>query len=292
MANDSATDSEPDVGGFVYPVRLLGARFAGTARATAISDAAPQVRRIGIADLREALRLGWRDFAAHRTDVMVLCVLYPVLGLVLSRVAANEVMALVFPLAAGFALLGPLAGTGLYEISLRIEQGEQPTWGTAFTVLLARGFPVIVMLGALFAALFVIWLQVALGIYEHSFGAAPPASFDAFMREVFTTAAGWRMIVGGNLVGLVFAILAFSVGVVSFPMLIDGRFGRSAGEMLSLAIGTSLAAVRANPVTMAAWGVIVAALLLLGSIPFFLGLVVVMPVLGHATWHLYRRVVA
>ena len=291
MAEHPAAEREPEVGGFSYPFHLLGARSGAGDRPAAAG--APQLRRVGVADLRAALRQGWDDFAAHRTDVMFLCLLYPVLGLVLSRVAVGyEFLELLFPLAAGFALIGPLAATGLYEMNRRREAGEEVSWRTAFAVLRARGFGAIVLLGLLYASLFVIWLQVALAIYQQSLGVTPPASAAAFLHDVFATSAGWRMIVVGNLVGLVFAIVAFVVGVVSFPMLIDARFGRSSGEMLSLAVGTSLAAVRANPLPLALWGLLVAACLLLGSVPLFLGLVVVMPVLGHATWHLYRRLVA
>ncbi len=290
MVTDSARDSEPAVGGFSYPFRLLGERFGAAPPPDAILAQRPAVCRIGTGDLGAALRRGWKDFAANRTDVMFLCLLYPVIGLVLSRAAIGyEFLALLFPLAAGFALVGPVAGTGLYEMSRRIEQGEAVSWRTAFAVARTRGFGAIVLLGVLYAALFVIWLQVALAIYEHFLGETPPATAGEFLHQVFGTEAGWQMIVVGNLVGLVFAIVAFTVGVVSFPMLIDGRFGRSGGEMLSFAVSTSLAAVRANPLTMALWGLIVAALLIVGSVPFFLGLVVVMPVLGHATWHLYRR---
>ena len=293
MATDSAKEGEPAVGGFSYPFRLLGERLGAAGRPDAVVADRPQVRRIGVRDLRLALRLGWADFAANRTDVMFLCLLYPVIGLVLSRAAVGyEVLALLFPLAAGFALVGPLAGTGLYEMSRRLEAGEEAvSWRTAFAAMRTRGFGPIVLLGVLYAALFVIWLQAALAIYEHFLGATPPASARDFLHGVFATRAGWQMIVAGNLVGLAFAIVAFTVGVVSFPMLIDGRFGRSFGEMLSLAVSTSLAAVRANPLPMALWGLIVAALLVVGSVPFFLGLVVVMPLLGHATWHLYRRLI-
>ncbi|MBI4275578.1 MAG: DUF2189 domain-containing protein, partial [Rhizobiales bacterium] len=97
---------------------------------------------------------------------------------------------------------------------------------------------------------------------------------------------GWKLILIGNAVGFVFAVVAFTISVVSFPMLLDRNVGAA------VAILTSMRAVAANPVTMAAWGVIVAALLVIGCLPVFVGLAVVMPVLGHSTWHLYRRVVA
>lgn len=292
MAEHLATEQTPAVGGFVYPWHLLHETVAGVPTTAGVTSARPRVRRIGMRDISLALARGWQDFAAHRTDVMYLCLLYPVLGLILSRAAiGHQVLALLFPLAAGFALIGPLAGTGLYEMSRRLEAGERVSWRTPFTVLLAPGFAAIAVLGLLFAALFVIWLQVALAIYELFLGTAVPASAGAFLARVFTTSAGWHMIIEGNLIGLAFAVVAFAVGVMSFPMLIDGRFGRSIGERLSLAVGTSLRAVLANPGPMFAWGLIVAAGLILGSVPFFLGLVVVLPVLGHATWHLYRRVV-
>jgi uncharacterized membrane protein len=293
MAENPATEREPTVGGFVHPLQVLNENLPPGPAPAATVLVRPRVRRIGLADLREALARGWQDFSAHRTDVMFLCLLYPVLGLVLFRAAIGyEVLALLFPLAAGFALIGPLAGTGLYEMSRRMEAGEEVSWRTPFAVLRARGFGPILVLGLLFAALFVIWLQTALAIYQIFLGPEVPPSFGAFLAQVFTTRAGWYMIVEGNLVGLLFAIVALCVGVVSFPMLIDGRFGRTGGEMLSLAVATSLRAVFANPVPMAAWGLIVAACLIVGSVPFFLGLVVAVPVLGHATWHLYRRVVA
>src|SRR5262249_37451426 len=112
-----------------------------------------------------------------------------------------------------------------------------------------------------------------------------PASISQFINDVLTTPAGWNLIIVGNVVGFLFAVLVLMISVVSFPLLLDRDVGAA------VAMVTSVRAVLTNPVTMAVWGLIVAALLLLGSLPFFLGLTVVLPVLGHATWHLYRRVV-
>ena len=281
----------PEVGGFLHPLsKLRGPEGDGAA---APLDVRPAVRRIELADLRAALDAGWQDFSAHRADVVLLCVLYPAVGLILSRAAYGaDFLPLVFPLAAGFALLGPLAATGLYEMNRRMEAGEQVNWLTAFAILRARSFTAVVVLGLVFGLLLVVWLRLAALIYEAYFGAAAPHSLATFLAGVFGTANGWRMIVTGDLVGLCFAVVALVVGTFSFPMLIDGRHGRTTGERISLAVGTSLAAARANPVPLAAWGLIVAAGLVLGSIPLFLGLLIVLPVLGHATWHLYRRVVA
>ncbi len=292
MTQQSAAERAPAVGGFVYPLHVLSENAPPLISPTTTTATPPMVRDIGFADLRAGLAQGWADFTAHRTDVMFLCLLYPALGLVLFRFAiGHQVLALLFPLAAGFALIGPVAATGLYEMSRRLELGETVTWRTAFAVLHARAFGAIAVLGCLFAALFVIWLQVALAIYEVFLGNAAPASFGDFLRQVFATRAGWYMIVEGNLVGFCFAVIAFAFGALSFPMLIDGRFGRSTGERMSLALGTSLHAMLMNPGPMLAWGLLVAVSVIVASVPFFLGLVVVLPVLGHATWHLYRRTV-
>jgi uncharacterized membrane protein len=132
---------------------------------------------------------------------------------------------------------------------------------------------------------------VALGIYELCIGAAPAASVGMFLHAVFATPGGWALIVLGNGVGLLFAIAAFGLSVVSFPLLVDRDLAATTAEKVSVAVLTSVRAVRTNPVMMAAWGLIVAAMLVIGSVPFLLGLAVVMPVLGHASWHLYRRVV-
>jgi uncharacterized membrane protein len=141
------------------------------------------------------------------------------------------------------------------------------------------------LFGFLLMAIFVAWLYTAIGIYDVTLGPDQPASVGAFIHDVLMTEAGWAMIGVGVGVGFLFAVFVLAISVVSVPMLLDRDVG------LGTAIRTSLRAVAANPGPMAAWGFIVAAGLVLGSIPLFLGLIGVMPVLGHATWHLYRRVV-
>jgi uncharacterized membrane protein len=246
----------------------------------------PAVRRIAVADLREVFARGLEDFATFRTDVVFLCVFYPVVGVVLARLAFGyDLLPLVFPLASGFALVGPFAAVGLYEMSRRREAGMAVSWGDALAVVRSPSFGAIVLLGMLLTAIFLLWLVAADVIYQMTLGPEPPASLASFIRDVFGTAAGWAMIVVGCGVGFLFALLVLVISVVSFPLLVD----REAG--VDTAVLTSIRAVTANPAAMVAWGLIVAGALVIGSIPFFLGLIIVMPVLGHATWHLYRKVV-
>jgi uncharacterized membrane protein len=243
------------------------------------------IRKIGLADLSEALRLGWEDFKAIPSHAIMLCVIYPVLGLVLFRlVLGYSVLPLLFPLAAGFTLIGPFAALGLYELSRRRERGEEAAAWDAVHVLRAPSFGAMIELGTLLLVLFVVWIVTADAIYIATFGHAPAASIPDFIARVLTTPEGWSLIMVGCGVGFLFAVLALCISVVSFPLMLD----RHATAID--AIRTSLRVVMKNPLAMAMWGVIVAVLLVVGSLPFFVGLAVVLPVLGHATWHLYRKV--
>jgi uncharacterized membrane protein len=179
-----------------------------------------------------------------------------------------------------------VAAIGLYEISRWRERGEHVNWATGLQVLSSPAMGSILGVGSILLILFFAWLAIAYGIYAATLGPEPPASAAAFFNEVFRTSAGWAMIVFGIGVGAIFAAVAFAIGVVSFPLLLEHDVG------MATAISTSFKAVAANPGTMALWGLIVAGLLVLGSLPALAGLIVVMPLLGHATWRLYRRIVA
>jgi uncharacterized membrane protein len=247
----------------------------------------PVVRHIAPSDLFDALARGVDDFMAMPSHALFLCVIYPLLGLWLIGIAVDgtAMLPLAFPLAAGFALIGPLAAVGLYELSRRREAGLDSSSSHLFDVLYSPSIGAIVAMGLLLMAIFLLWLVAAEAIYIANFGYAPPGSIRQFVTDVFTTPAGWSLIVVGTTVGFLFAVAALSIGAISFPLLLDRDVGAA------VALATSIRVVAENPVTMALWGFIVAAMLLIGSIPFFLGLTVVMPVLGHATWHLYRRAI-
>ena len=280
------------------PIEWGGSQIVGTAKALSsvghslhhvqdtMHSPALTVRHIRVGDIKDAIRQGFEDFEAYRSDVVMLCVVYAVVGLLLTRlVFGNDLIPLLFPLASGFAILGPFAALALYEMSRMRERGVPVSWANAFDVLKAPAIGSIMILGAGLVALFLLWILAAWLIYANTMGAAPLTSIGAFLHDAFRTTGGQAMIVLGIGVGFLFALAAMMISVVSFPLLLDQDVG------LDTAVSTSVKAVIANPGPMAVWGLTVAGLLVLGSIPAFVGLVVVVPVLGHATWHLYRKLV-
>jgi uncharacterized membrane protein len=194
-------------------------------------------------------------------------------------------MPLVFPILSGLVLIGPFVGLAMEEMSRHREQGLDMSWAHAFNFFENPSFKDIALLGLLVIALFLGWVAAANTLYVMTMGDAWTASVDNFLTAVFSTSAGWTMIILGNALGLIFAIAALAIGVVSFPLLLDRHVG------LGTAVETSVRAVLVNPVPMAAWGLIVAGLLFFGALPLLVGLAVVIPVLGHATWHLYRKLI-
>ena len=248
--------------------------------------AAPVVRRIEIADLRDALRKGLDDFLTFRTDVVFIGVVYPLAGLVLAWFIFHaDLLPLLFPLASGFALLGPIAAVGLYEMSRRREKGMRATWGDAFGMITSPSFGAILVLGLVLLGIFLLWLGAAQVVYVMTLGPEPPASLGNFVTDLFTTGAGWTMIWLGLGLGFLFALAVLAISVVSFPLLLDRDVG------VYVAVTTSVRVFMENPRVISTWGLIVVVGLVAGSIPLFMGLIIVMPVLGHATWHLYRKAV-
>jgi uncharacterized membrane protein len=243
----------------------------------------PAVRSIGVRDLRDALAMGLQDFWAMPTHVIFLGLIYPVIGLVLFRAMfGQDLIPLLYPLAAGFPLVGPFAAIGLYELSRRRELGLDTSWKHAFDIIHSPSFQSIVALGFLLLALVGVWLAVAQAIYEANFGPDEPLKLSDFVQRVLSTPEGYKLIVAGNATGLLFAVLAYCVSVVSFPLLLDRNVG------VATAVATSIRAILRNPIVMTMW-VLVAGVV--GSLPFSLGLAIVVPILGHSSWHLYRKIV-
>ncbi len=250
-------------------------------------NALPTIHTLTLQDLKACLKAGYNDFLETRADAIFIVLIYPIAGLLMFGLGLNmDMVPLLAPLVAGFALIGPVAAVGLYEISRKREQSGAVHWLDAFGVFRSPSFGAILALGFYLVMLLLVWLMVAQSIYAQTLGPEPPASLGAFVTEVFTTSAGWVMVIFGTAVGFVFALVALALSVVSFPLLLDRKVG------VPVAVVTSVRVLRHNPRVVLAWGAIVAGMLIIGAIPMLLGLIVVMPVLGHATWHLYRRAVA
>jgi uncharacterized membrane protein len=245
------------------------------------------VRRITAADLDWALRAGWDDFRAKRGDLLLVPMIYPIAGFIAAALAFNaELFPLIFPLVAGLSILGPAVAAGFYELARRRESNADDSWWHFLDPLKRHSRMPIIVLTMMLAGLFLAWLAAAWAIYGATLGRIGPATPDVFLHNLFTTSEGWTMIVVGNLVGAVFALVTLALSVVSFPMVVDKDVDALA------AVQTSIAAVTESPVVMVCWGVTVGLILVAGALPLFIGLAVALPVLGYATWHLYTRVVA
>ena len=253
---------------------------------TQATEAAPIVRAISPADVADALAKGISDFRAMPSHALFLVVLYPFVGLLIGSLTFGyDVIGLLFPIAAGFALVGPFASVGLYELSRRRAMGRDTSVQHALDVIHSPSFGAILRLGLLLLVVFLAWVAVADWVHVAHFGRWHPASVREFVDDVLGTPQGQSMLLTGGAIGFLFASLVLMLTVVAFPLLLDRNVGAG------VAMATSLKVAAKSPLTIALWGLVVAALLVLGSLPFFFGLAVVLPVLGHATWHLYRKAV-
>jgi uncharacterized membrane protein len=246
-----------------------------------------EIRKLEMADVGWALRKGWGDFLAHRGDLLFLPVIYPFVGFLLSALAfQRSLFLLIFPLAAGFALVGPIAAAGFYELARRRESGEPSGWRHFLDPMRGRARWSLLALAGMLVILFLTWISAASILYGETMGKLRIEGAQPFIQALFSTAEGWRMIVIGNLMGAGFALAALVVSAFSFPMVVD-----KAVDPLTACL-TSLRVFLKNPAVVLAWGFCVALILLIASIPLFVGLMVALPVLGYATWHFYTRAVA
>jgi uncharacterized membrane protein len=258
---------------------------------TTTSTAPPEARALSNDDLGWALKKGWEDFKLRRGDLLLLPVVYVSVGIVASALAFNAALfPIIFPLAAGFALVGPIAAAGFYELARRHEAGLDSGLASGWTHFLdpLKGGPrgPLLTLSVMLLVLFLGWLAAAQAIYSATLGTlAPPTPAD-FMRDLFSTTEGIAMIIVGNVVGGLFALVTLAVAAFSFPMVVDKA------TPAGIAVAGSVAVFRRNPAVMLGWGLRVAGILLLGALPLFVGLMLALPVLGYATWHLYTRAIA
>jgi len=241
---------------------------------------------IGFNDLWQALQQGFDDFKAKPSHMPFLVLFYFLFALLLTLfLVGDNLPHLAFPMVAGFAFLGPIISVGLFEMSRRRERGLEAAGRSTFVIVHSSSFAPILALSVAMLLLFVAWLFMAQFIYFGLFGAVPPESVSDFINQLFTTRRGAALIFYGNGVGFLFAIAALSILVVGFPLALD----RPVTAMT--AASTSIKAVFSNSLVMAVWGLIVVVLLAAGAIVFLIGLVYILPILGHATWHLYRKLV-
>lgn len=246
----------------------------------------PVVRQIAIADIVEALGRGLRDFQGAPLYGLVFGALYAIGGiLIVLSLTALGMVYLAYPIAAGFALVGPFVAIGLYQVSRARENGETPTFRMIWSTMRSRSE--IGWMAFVTVFIFIMWMYQVRFLMALFLGLnASFSSLSEFMTVVLTTSEGLMFLGVGNIIGALLAVALFSLTVISFPLVLDRDVD------IVTAMITSIRTVAASPFVMLGWAGVIGAVLLLSALPFFLGLVVTLPVLGHATWHLYRRAIA
>jgi len=244
------------------------------------------VRQITIGDLTQSLRQGYADYGAKPGSIPLLILFYSLFALVFTLFAfGQELRYLAFPMVAGVTLIGPIIAIAFFEMSRRREQGKELRWRSAFNFIHTSSFAPILALTIMMAVLYLAWLFMAELIFFSLFETTMPASLSDFINQLFNTRHGGALIAYGNFVGLLFAFAAIALSIVAFPLALDKPVTSFT------AVVVSIRAFMANTLVLTVWGLIVVGLMALGAVVFLIGLAVTLPVLGHATWHLYRKLI-
>ena len=245
----------------------------------------PEILQVDLSDLRHALGAGWQDFRSAPLYGLFFAAVYVLGGwLILWSITAKGQLWWTLPAGAGFPILGPFIACGLYEVSRRREQGGALVWGEILGVIFRQKDRQIPSMAAVIVVFFLFWNFLAHMIFALFLGKATLTNITTSL-DVFLSPPGLAMLAVGSVVGAVFATLLFALTVVSLPMLLDREVD------FVTAMLTSIGVVAASPVVMLGWGALIGASLFLAMLPGFAGLFVVLPVFGHATWHLYRRAI-
>lgn len=246
----------------------------------------PDVNAISFGDLLACLKAGLSDFARAPLFGLLFGGVYALAGIIMVLAVTRWNMSwMIYPLAIGFPIIGPFAAVGLYCVSRRLQNGEPLGWQPVLSLVWAQrrrelSWMAFVMLFVFWVWMYQIRLLIAIMLGRMSF-----STLDKFLSIVFTTPEGWAFLAVGHIVGAILALIMFSITVVSVPLLMERDI-----DFVSAMI-TSVKVVLKSPVPMIAWGIFVTLAVIAASLPMFLGLLLVLPVLGHATWHLYKRAI-
>jgi uncharacterized membrane protein len=246
----------------------------------------PAVRAITVADLRASLLGGATDFARAPAIGLAIGALFALTGMAITlALTVWQMPWMIYPFAIGFPLIGPFAAVGLYEVSRRLETGRLPDWRAVLDVVWAQRRREVSWMALTMLFVFWIWMYQVRLLIALVLGRMSFATLDKFVTVVLTTPQGWLFLAIGHVVGAALSLVLFSVTVIAIPMLLDREV-----DFITAMI-TSVRSVLASPIVMLGWGLAVTLAVVAACVPFFLGLLIVLPVLGHATWHLYRRAV-
>lgn len=244
-----------------------------------------RLRKATFADIKASFALGWADFKAAPLHGLTIGAFYALGGLSVIYIAVYMGYPyMAAPITAGFTLLGPFAAIEIYEISRLRERGERVTWEKMKKGLTPEVVRECAYLGFLLFIIFAMWIESSFVLYALFFG-LKILSFSAFLESALTTSSGISFLLAGHILGACLATFVFALSVVSFPMIVDRETD------FITALITSIRTVSSNPGVMIPWGICIGVLLLIGFATAFIGLVLVLPLLGHTSWHLYRRIV-